>query len=149
MQRRAEETYLVQVLPEAKMMTGQCCSSLFLLFVYSSGSCFLYFPGCWSYEGVLPSLSSVSLCLWFSLFERPLSFYTLSVCFFSPVLLTLSTLSPSVCLSPVFFLFRFVLLLFFLWFLAPFLCSSLAFYRARELAKQNPSPLQSSICSTV
>jgi hypothetical protein len=33
--------------------------------------------------------------------------------------------------------------------LAPFLCSSLAFYRARELAKQNPSPLQSSICSTV
>jgi len=101
MQRREVETYLVQVLPKAKMMTGQCYSSLFLLFVYSSGSCFLYFPGSWSYEWVLPSLSSVSLCLWFSLFVRPLSFYTLSVCSFSPVLLTLSTLSPSVCLSPV------------------------------------------------
>ena len=46
MQRREEETYLVQVQPEAKMMTGQCYSSLLLLFVYSSGSCFLYFLVC-------------------------------------------------------------------------------------------------------
>ena len=42
MQRREEETYLVQMLSEAKMMIGQCYSSLFLLFVYSSGSCFSF-----------------------------------------------------------------------------------------------------------
>ena len=106
MQRREEETYLVQVLPEAKMMTGQCYSSLFLLFVYSSGSCFLYFPGCWSYEGVLPSLSSVSLCLSFSLFMRPMSFYTFCLFFFSCSLDSLYSLFVRVsvpCFVPVFF----------------------------------------------
>jgi len=67
----------------AKTMIGQCYSSLFLLFLYSSGSCFLYFLACFcSFLCLrLISRSSFPLCLlsfsllfWFSLLV-PLCFF--------------------------------------------------------------------------
>jgi hypothetical protein len=78
MQRREEKTYLVQVLPEAKMMTGQCCSSLFLLFVYSSGSCFLCSSFCLLVLFLFSFFSFLSICVLASLFSGFLPFSSVS-----------------------------------------------------------------------
>jgi hypothetical protein len=76
--RREEKIYLVQVLPEAKMMTGQCCSSLFLLFVCSSGSCFLCSSFCLLVLFLFSFFSFLSICVLASLFSGFLPFSSVS-----------------------------------------------------------------------
>ncbi|KAJ6885969.1 hypothetical protein NC651_026587 [Populus alba x Populus x berolinensis] len=74
MQRREENTYLVLVLPEAKIKIGQCYSSLFLLFLYSSGSCFFYFLACSC--SFLCVFSVPCFVIWFLAFLRFVRFFS-------------------------------------------------------------------------
>jgi len=97
----------------AKTMIGQCYSSLFLLFLYSSGSCFLYFLACFcSFLCLrLISRSSFPLCLlsfsllfWFSLLV-PLCFFSFlsPLSFARPLCFFLKKTRGSSCPLPFFF----------------------------------------------
>jgi len=60
------------------MMTGQCCSSLFLLFVCSSGSCFLCSSFCLLVLFLFSFFSFLSICVLASLFSGFLPFSSVS-----------------------------------------------------------------------
>jgi len=85
------------------MMTGQCCSSLFLLFVYSSGSCFLCSSFCLLVLFLFSFFSFLSICVLASLFSGFLPFSSVScvVFWYVPVSVLFSSSLSFVFVSTV------------------------------------------------
>jgi len=83
------------------MMTGQCCSSLFLLFVYSSGSCFLCSSFCLLVLFLFSFFSFLSICVLASLFSGFLPFSSVScvVFWYVPVSVLFSSFGLSFSVS--------------------------------------------------
>jgi len=83
------------------MMTGQCCSSLFLLFVCSSGSCFLCSSFCLIMLFLFSFFSFPSICVLASLFSGFLPFSSVSrvVFWYVPVSVLFSSFGLSFSVS--------------------------------------------------